>query len=71
MSKKHSKRKDAPGRNPSPDEIRAAREAAGLSQTAAAEICYSTLRSWQNWEAGAARMHPAIWAWWQIGVQQR
>jgi DNA-binding transcriptional regulator YiaG len=60
-----SRRKDAPGRNPTPDEIREARERANLSQTAAAALCYSTLRSWQNWEAGATRMHPAIWLYWR------
>lgn len=61
-----SRRGDAPGRNPDPAEIRAAREAAGLTQTQAAEIVWGNLRSWQNWEAGATRMHPAIfWAWQQ------
>lgn len=67
-----SKKKNAPGRNPKPEEIRAAREAARLSQTEAAELCFSTLRSWQNWEAGEAaggsRMHPAIWAYWKSQV---
>lgn len=53
------------GRNPRPEEIRALRESYGLSQTAAAAMAYSTLRSWQNWEAGTVRMHPAIWMWWQ------
>lgn len=61
-----SRRKDVPGRNPSPDEIRGAREKAGLSQTAAAELIYSTLRTWQDWEAGAARMHPAFWQLWKM-----
>lgn len=61
-----SKRKDAPGRNPKPAEIRAAREEAGLSQTAAAELIYSTLRTWQDWEAGAARMHPGLWELFQL-----
>ena len=47
--------------NPSPAEVRAAREAAGLSQTAAAALIYCTLRGWQEWEAGNRRMHPALW----------
>lgn len=55
-----------PARNPTNAEIRAAREAAGLSQTAAAMLVHSTLRTWQNWEteessAEHRRMHPAIW----------
>lgn len=32
------------------------------SQTQAAELVYSTLRSWQNWEADEVGRHPAIWA---------
>lgn len=48
-------------RNPTPEEVRAARESAGLSQTSAAERIHSTLRTWQDWEAGKARMHPGLW----------
>jgi DNA-binding transcriptional regulator YiaG len=58
-----------PGANPKPAEIRAAREAAGLTQSAAAELVYSTLRTWQDWETDGAqnrRMHPAIWELWLI-----
>ena len=51
------------GRSPAPSEVRELRETYGLSQTAAAELVYSALRSWQNWEAGEVSMHPAIWAW--------
>lgn len=46
--------------NPSPLDIRAAREAAGLTQTEAAGLIYCTLRGWQEWEAGNRRMHPAF-----------
>ncbi len=56
-----SRRADNPARNPKPEEIRSARKAAGLSQTAAAELIHSTLRTWQDWEAGIARMHPGLW----------
>jgi DNA-binding transcriptional regulator YiaG len=52
-------------RNPTPAEVRAAREAVGLSQTAAAELIHTTCRTWQQWEAeegtvGHRRMHPAF-----------
>lgn len=47
--------------NPTPAEIRAAREAAGLSQAQAGDFIYSGLRSWQHWELGERRMHPALW----------
>lgn len=55
-----------PGANPTPGEIRAAREAAGLTQTQAARMIHSTLRAWQNWEeppgdANSRRMHPGLW----------
>lgn len=51
--------------NPTPAEVRAAREKAGLTQTDAAAVIYGTLRAWQNWEnetdpAEQRRMHPAI-----------
>jgi len=55
-----------PARNPSATEVRAAREAAGLTQAQAASLVYASLRNWQQWEQGegassARRMHPAIW----------
>jgi len=50
-----------PAANPTPEQIRDAREAAGLSQPAAAALVYSTRRTWQDWEAGIARMHPGLW----------
>jgi DNA (cytosine-5)-methyltransferase 1 len=46
---------------PTPANIRAAREAAGLTQTQAAALIHSALRSWQQWEAGDRSMHPAFW----------
>jgi putative transcriptional regulator len=58
-----------PGANPKPAEIKAAREAAGLTQTEAAEVIYSTLRTWQDWEAegdARRRMHPGLWELWLI-----
>ncbi len=47
--------------NPSPEEIRCAREAAKLSQTAAAALVHTTCRTWQQWEAGDRKMHAAFW----------
>lgn len=46
--------------NPTPNEIRQARELAGLTQTQAGELIHSKLRAWQRWEAGDAPMHPAF-----------
>lgn len=54
-------RAGSPASNPTPAEIRAAREAAGLSQTSAAALIHCTLRGWQGWEDGSRKMHPAFW----------
>jgi putative transcriptional regulator len=56
--------------NPSPATIRAAREAAGLSQTDAAALIHCGLRAWQEWEAGARRMHPAFWELWLMKAER-
>lgn len=53
-----------PARNPSPAEVRAAREAAGLTQVQAADLVYASARNWQQWEqsegANVRRMHPGL-----------
>ena len=46
---------------PAPDVIKAARIAAGLTQTKAAALLYKTCRIWQMWEAGDSPMCPALW----------
>jgi len=46
---------------PTAAEVRAARLDAGLTQTAAARRVYVALRTWQQWEAGDARMPLAAW----------
>lgn len=54
-------RRPAPGANPLREQIRAAREKAGLTQADAALLVYTALRTWEDWEAGRARMHPGLW----------
>lgn len=59
----NNRSKQSIGVNPKPEEIRAAREKANLTQAAAAELIHSTVRSWENWESqGDERrnMHPAL-----------
>jgi putative transcriptional regulator len=63
-----SKNPHTPGRDPKPDEIRAARDAAGLTQTQAADLIHSTLRTWQDWEGGVAPMRPYAWGYFLISV---
>lgn len=48
-------------RNPTPDEIRAVRTAAGLTQQQAAALIHCTTRGWEDWEGGQRKMHPAFW----------
>jgi putative transcriptional regulator len=62
----HSSRTKAPpgpvsNPNPTPGDIRAVREAAGLTQCQAAALIYRTARNWQQWEGGERRMDPALW----------
>ncbi len=45
---------------PTPAEIRKAREAANLTQEAAAVKIDSTRRTWENWEAGKRPMHSGL-----------
>lgn len=56
----------SPSRNPSPREVRAARELAGLTQTQAGALVHTSCRTWQQWEAEQGTkdhraMHPAFW----------
>lgn len=46
---------------PIPQEIVAARNDAGLTQTEAGRLVHTTCRTWQQWEAGDRKMHPAFW----------
>ena len=59
-----------PARNPPPAEVRAAREAAGLTQAQAAALVHASPRNWQQWEqeegANVRRMHPGLWELFQI-----
>ena len=48
-------------RSPAARLIRQTRIARGLTQKEAGAACMSALRSWQDWEYGKRRMHPAIW----------
>jgi putative transcriptional regulator len=45
---------------PQPEQIRAAREQAGLTQAQAAALIGYTMRAWQEWEAGNRGMRRAL-----------
>lgn len=53
-----------------PAEIRAARTAAGHTQTQAGEIVGGTLRTWQDWEAGRRIMPLAAWELYRLRTGQ-
>lgn len=55
--------------NPLPSEIRAAREAAGLTQEAASEMIHGSRRAWQDYESGARKMHPGLWELFRLKAQ--
>jgi len=50
--------------HPTPAEVRAARESAGLTQAQAAALVHATTRNWQQWEQASGsnvrRMHPGL-----------
>lgn len=66
MSNHPNRRVPTPGRAPTAAQVRAARKAAGLSQTQAAALLWTTLRHWQQWEyegdnpVVGRKMHPAL-----------
>lgn len=65
----HPNRSKWKSRNPSPEEIRQARTAGGLTQTMAGELVHTSCRVWQQWEAGDRRMHPAFWDLFKIKIE--
>lgn len=56
--------------SPTPDQIRAARVVAGLSQPEAGALILSSKRSWENWEHGRAKMHPGLFDYFLIRTGQ-
>ena len=46
---------------PKQQEIKKARQAAGLTQRQAGELLSVVVRTWQRWEYGERRMSPAMW----------
>lgn len=59
------KNPNRPGRTPKASEVKALREAAGLTQLAASNMVYVSLRAWQQWESetegDSRKMPPATW----------
>ena len=47
--------------SPNPTEIRENRRSKGLTQAQAASIIHVALITWQNYEQGNRKIHPAFW----------
>lgn len=47
--------------HPIPEQIRAARIAAGLNQVDAANLIYQSPRAWRGWERGERVMDAGLW----------
>ena len=71
MTNHPNRGKKSTSSNPAPIDIIVARKAAGMTQTAASDLVYSSCRSWQQWEAGDRRMHPAVWELFKIKVEEQ
>jgi len=56
---------------PTPDQVRAHRLAHGHTQAQAAELVHTNARTWQKYEAGENRMHPAMWELYRIKTAMR
>ena len=55
---------------PTPEQIRAARQSAHLTQTQAAELIYKQRLAWARYESGDREMDPALWELFQIKTKQ-
>lgn len=56
--------------SPTPDEIRAARIAAGLTQWQASALVYRSTNTWERWEGGSRTMPPDTWELFQIKTKK-
>ena len=55
--------------HPTPEQVRAARDKAGLSSAQAGALVHTTARVFQQWAAGDRKMHPAMWQLFQLKLE--
>ena len=67
----HPNRSKSSVTQPTPAEVKASRESAGLTQRESAAVVYVTLSAWQRWEQGERPMHCAFWELWRLKTQRR
>jgi DNA (cytosine-5)-methyltransferase 1 len=58
-------------KSPTSQQIRKARERAGLSRKDAADLIYKSVRTWEKWENGERTMDPAFWELWQRKLTEK
>jgi DNA (cytosine-5)-methyltransferase 1 len=58
-----------PGASPTAAAVKAARKRAKLTQEEAGALVYCSRRTWQDWEAGIASMHPGLWELFNLKVK--
>ena len=56
-----SKKSPSPARNPTKEEVKAARASAGLTQPEAAKLVHRTTSAWARWEGGERNMPADTW----------
>lgn len=49
-----------------PNQIRGARKASGMTQVEAAASIKVGVRAWQEWEANNRQMPPGLWDWFRV-----
>lgn len=64
-----SKRTDNPARHPTPAEISAARERAGLSIREASRLCFMTVTAWSDCEDPQSGRRMGAASWWLFRLQ--
>lgn len=55
---------------PEPHQIKESRKKTGMTQSQAAAMVGHALRTWQDWESGKRNMHPSLWDYWLIKIEQ-
>ena len=55
---------------PTPDAVRQARQAVGLTQTEAAKTVSASMRAWQQWESGERTMPPGMFELFMLKTRQ-
>ncbi len=70
MTARQSAAMDRALRIPAPAEIRAARLEAGLTQAAAARMCFASIRAWIKWERGEHPMPRVSWTLYRLMARQ-